>query len=30
MAWETPVVEEIAVSLEVTGYAPAEEDGDEI
>lgn len=30
MTWEAPIVEEIAVSLEVTGYAPAEEDGDEI
>jgi coenzyme PQQ precursor peptide PqqA len=29
MSWETPIIEEIAVSLEVTGYAPAEEDEDE-
>jgi coenzyme PQQ precursor peptide PqqA len=26
MAWETPVVEEIAVGLEVTAYVSAEED----
>ena len=25
MAWETPVVEEIAVGLEVTAYTSAEE-----
>ena len=26
MAWETPVVEEIAVGLEVTAYVSADED----
>ena len=26
MAWESPVVEEIAVGLEVTAYVSAEED----
>ena len=26
MAWETPVIEEIAVGLEVTAYVSAEED----
>ena len=26
MAWETPVVEEIAVGLEVTAYVSAEEE----
>ena len=26
MAWETPVIEEIAVGLEVTAYMSAEED----
>jgi coenzyme PQQ precursor peptide PqqA len=26
MAWETPVVEEIAVGLEATAYVSAEED----
>jgi coenzyme PQQ precursor peptide PqqA len=31
MAWETPVVLEIACGLEVTAYAPAEEEaGDEL
>lgn len=30
MTWETPIVVEVTVSLEVTGYAPAEEEGDEI
>jgi coenzyme PQQ precursor peptide PqqA len=26
MAWETPVVEELAVGLEVTAYVSADED----
>ena len=30
MAWETPIVQEIACGLEVTAYAPAEEDSSEI
>lgn len=26
MAWETPTIEEVACGLEVTAYAPAEDD----
>lgn len=29
MAWETPVVSEIEVGMEVTAYAPSEGDADD-